>query len=81
VKAYIAHVGCAQQCITNGVYQHIGITVAQQSQTVVNLYTPQPKVAVFHQTVDVIAHAYSYIHSLFVVFVAVLERAITRLSA
>lgn len=52
----ITHVGGAQQGIANGMYQHIGIAVAQQSQFIIYLDSSQPQVAVNHQLVDIISN-------------------------
>jgi hypothetical protein len=43
--AYVAHVGSTQQCIADGVQQHVGIAVAKQSFTMFYLYAAHPQVA------------------------------------
>ena len=56
----VAQTSRAEQCIANGMNEHIGIAVAQQPQRVFNLDAAQPKVTSFHQLVNVVTHADSY---------------------
>ena len=42
VVANVAHVGSAEQRIADGMNQHIGVAVAEQTQCVVYLYAAQP---------------------------------------
>ena len=59
MKANIAHVCSAKKGITDGMQEHIGITMPQKSHGMVNLYASQPKVTALNKFVDIKAHAYS----------------------
>ena len=48
VVADVAHVGCAQKGVADGMQQHVGIAMAQQSLTMLNLDATHPEVAAFH---------------------------------
>jgi hypothetical protein len=41
-------------------YQHISITMAQQTMRMLYLYATQPQVATFYKLVDIISHSDSY---------------------
>jgi hypothetical protein len=58
----VAHVGSAQQGVANGMDEHIGIAVAQQSLVVVEAYATQPQRTAFYQLVDVVSETYTYFH-------------------
>lgn len=60
----ITHIGCTQQGIANGVNQHIGITMAEQTQLIIYLDTTQPQVTVLYQLVNIVSKSYTYIHNL-----------------
>ena len=55
MKTDVAQTGRTQQSIANSMNEHIGIAMAKQSQRVVYLDTAQPKVASFHQLVNIVA--------------------------
>lgn len=60
----ITHIGCTQQGITNGVNQHVGITMAEQTQLIIYLDTTQPQVTVLYQLVNIVSKSYTNIHNL-----------------
>lgn len=60
----ITHIGCTQQGIANGVNQHVGITMAEQTQLIIYLDTTQPQVTVLYQLVNIVSKSYTYIHNL-----------------
>ena len=62
VVSDVAHVGCSQQSIAQGMYQDIGIAVTQQAEGVFQLNAAQPKFAAFDETVYVVAKSNSYLH-------------------
>ena len=62
VVADVAHIRSAQQGITDGVQQHVGIAMAQQALTVIDLDAAHPQVAALYQLMDIVAHSYSYLH-------------------
>ena len=55
--AYVAHVGCTEQRITNGVDENVGITVSEESEGMLNLYATEIKVASFYEFVYVVSHS------------------------
>ena len=63
VIANVAHVGSSEECVADGMYQHVGIAVAKESQRMFYLDAAHPEVAAFHQLVDIVSHSYAYIHS------------------
>ena len=48
VIANIAHVGGSEQGVADGMQQHVGIAVAQQSFTMFDLDTAHPKITAFN---------------------------------
>ena len=60
--AYVAHIGRPQQSITNGMYQYIGIRMAQQALLMFQAYAAQPKFTPFYQTMDIETKTNPYIH-------------------
>ena len=58
--ADVAQVGSSEQCVADGMNEHVGIAMAQQPQLMLYLDAPQPEVAIFHQLMDVVTHANSY---------------------
>jgi hypothetical protein len=40
--AYVTHIGGTKQGVANGMYQHVGIAVAQQSEMVLKLNAAHP---------------------------------------
>jgi hypothetical protein len=60
--ANVPHVGCSQQRIADGMYQHVGITVAQQTLAVFQFDASYPKITIFNQLMNVVAEANSYFH-------------------
>ena len=57
--ADIAHIGCTQQGVADGMDEHVGIAMAQKSHGVRNTDTAKPQFAIGHQPVDVETHTYS----------------------
>ena len=55
--ADVAQVGSPKQRVADGMNEHVGIAMAQQPQLMLYLDATQPKVATFHQPMDVVAHA------------------------
>ena len=62
----ITHVSCSQQCIADGMNEHVGIAMAQESEGMRNEDATQPKVAPRHQLVHIVSHAYTYVHPTYV---------------
>ncbi len=56
----VAHVGGSKNGVANGMDEHIGIGMAEQTEGVVNLDAAEPEVAVGNQLVNVVAEADSY---------------------
>ena len=53
----IAHIGRAEQGVTDGVNQHVGIAVSQQSCAVFDTYATEPQFAPFGQRVYIISES------------------------
>ena len=64
VETNVAHVCRTQQGVADGVYEHVGIAVSEQSEGVINPYAAEPEVASLHKAVYIVAETYSDIHSL-----------------
>ena len=60
--ADVAEIGGAEQRIADGVNEHIGIAVAEESECVLNVHTAQPQVATFDETMHVVTVTYSDVH-------------------
>ena len=58
----VTHIGGTQECIADGMDEHIGIAVTQQPVGVLYPDAAQPKLTALHQTVHVISESYSYLH-------------------
>ena len=58
----VAHICRAQQSIANGMYQHIGIRMPQQTFLMLQADASQPQFTSFHQAVYIITEAYPYFH-------------------
>ena len=58
----VAHVGGAKQGIADGMYEHIGITVAQKALGVLQADASKPEVAAFYKLVYVESESYSDFH-------------------
>ena len=63
--ADVAHVRSSEECITDGMYKHIGITVAEKSAAIIKADASEPQLSASHHLMDVISKAYSYLHILY----------------
>lgn len=61
----VTHIGCAEQRIANDMDKHIGIAVSQQPKWVFYLDATQPKGSSGHEPMHVVAHSYSYLHTVY----------------
>lgn len=59
----IAHVGCSEEGITDGMDEHISIGVTKESMGVGNENPAKPELAMFCKLMDIVAHSYSYVHT------------------
>ena len=53
----IAHIGRAEQGVADGMDQHVGITVPQQSRAVLDTYAAEPQLTPFGQSMYVISES------------------------
>ena len=58
----VTHIGGTQEGIAYSMYQHVGITVTQQSQLMLYLYSTHPQVATFHQLMNIKPKTNSNLH-------------------
>ena len=76
VVPYIAHIRRPKESIANSMYQHVSITMAQQTMCMLYLYSTQPQVATFYQLVDIISHSYTYHLFVFVIVFVTIEHTL-----
>lgn len=65
VIADVAHVGSTKQGVADGMYEYVSVAMTEQSQLIIELYAAKPKLATFHQLVDVISESCSYLHDFY----------------
>ncbi len=59
VIADVAQVGSTEQRVADGVDEHVGVAVSQQSFAMFDLDAAEPEVAAFDELVDIVAHAHT----------------------
>lgn len=72
----IPHIRCPKESVANSMYQHVSITMAQQTVCMLYLYSTQPQVATFYKLVDIISHSYSYHLFVFVIVFVTIEHTL-----
>jgi hypothetical protein len=58
--ADVAHVGGSQQGVADGVYEHVGIAMAQQTELMLQADAPNPQFASLDKAMNIESHSYSY---------------------
>ena len=69
----VAHVGCPKQGIADGMNQHIGIAMPEQSQRMLEAYATQPQFASLYKLVDVIAETNTKFHDFTILHFTILR--------
>ena len=62
VVANVAQVSSAEKRVAQGVYEYVGVAVAQQTEGVAYFYASQPQGAATDEAMHVEAHTDTYVH-------------------
>ena len=60
VIADVAEIGCTEEGVADGVNEHIGVAVAEESEGVVDVYTADPQLAAGGEGVNIISETDSH---------------------
>ena len=66
VVADVAHIGCSEDSVADGMDEDVGVGMAEQSMCVLQLNATEPEVASFNKFVDIVAEADFYFHLLMI---------------
>ena len=57
VIAYVAQIGSTEQCVADGMDEHVGIAVTEQPEAVFDLDAAEVEAASFNESVYVVSHS------------------------